>query len=78
MFAMLVMIVFWNWQESHSDGLSVVHDFQLCLQMECWMLALEVPRLKEQLEDSLEKRFGRPSVLHWITPGLLVTKRMDD
>ena len=42
------------------------------------MLALEVLRLKEQLEDSLEKGFFRPSVLHWITPGLLVTKRMDD
>ena len=34
--------------------------------------------LNEQLEDLLGKRFVRPSVLRWITPGLLVTKRMDD
>ena len=40
------------------------------------MLALEVPGLKEHLEDLLEKRFVRPSVSPWITPGLLVTKRM--
>ena len=42
------------------------------------MLALEVSGLNEQLEDFLEKRFVRPSVLHWITTGLLVTKRKDD
>ena len=42
------------------------------------MLALEVLRLKEQLAGLPEKRFVRPSVLCWITPGLLVTERMDN
>ena len=42
------------------------------------MLALELAKLKEQLEDSLEKRIVRPSVLRWITPGLLVMERKDN
>src|SRR4051812_44121532 len=39
------------------------------------MSASELTELKKQLEDSLEKKFVRPSVLPWGTPVLLVKKK---
>ncbi|MCI92441.1 pol polyprotein, partial [Trifolium medium] len=39
------------------------------------MLAAELEKLKEQLEELLEKRFDRPSVSPWGAPVLLVKKK---
>ncbi|MCI56224.1 reverse transcriptase-like protein, partial [Trifolium medium] len=39
------------------------------------MSAAELEKLKEQLEEFLEKRFVRPSVSPWGTPVLLVKKK---
>ncbi|MCI71949.1 RNA-directed DNA polymerase (Reverse transcriptase), partial [Trifolium medium] len=39
------------------------------------MSAAELEKLKEQLEELLEKRFVRPSVSSWGAPVLLVKKK---
>ncbi|MCI51154.1 pol polyprotein, partial [Trifolium medium] len=39
------------------------------------MSAAELEKLKEQLEESLEKRFVRPSVSPWGAPVLFVKKK---
>ncbi|MCI80174.1 RNA-directed DNA polymerase (Reverse transcriptase), partial [Trifolium medium] len=39
------------------------------------MSAAELEKLKEQLEELLEKRFVRPSVSPWGAPVLLVKKK---
>ncbi|MCI71645.1 reverse transcriptase, partial [Trifolium medium] len=39
------------------------------------MSAAELEKLKEQLEDLLEKRFVRPSVSPWGAPVLLLKKK---
>ncbi|MCI68717.1 RNA-directed DNA polymerase (Reverse transcriptase), partial [Trifolium medium] len=39
------------------------------------MSAAEIEKLKEQLEELLEKRFVRPSVSPWGAPVLLVKKK---
>ncbi|MCI38136.1 RNA-directed DNA polymerase (Reverse transcriptase), partial [Trifolium medium] len=41
------------------------------------MSAVELEKLKEQLEELLEKRFIRPSVSPWGAPVLLVKKKDD-
>ncbi|MCI75672.1 RNA-directed DNA polymerase (Reverse transcriptase), partial [Trifolium medium] len=40
------------------------------------MSAAELEKLKEQLEELLEKRIVRPSVSPWGAPVLLVKKKM--